>query len=65
MKKNICFKLLISIFTLTSYTSKLNVHIKIVNCKWRTIVNVGGIPHYSEWTYGNCDDSSAKLIPIK
>lgn len=65
MKKNICFILVLTIFTLTSFITKSNVYIKIVTCKWRTVINVGGVAHYSEWTYGNCDDSSGRLIPIK
>jgi hypothetical protein len=37
-----------------------------VPCKWRTVVTVQGVEHYSEWTHGNCNvTDSGKLQPIK
>jgi hypothetical protein len=63
--KNLFFGLLATGFvTLSSFTSVKDSG--TVPCKWRTVVTIQGVAHYSEWTEGNCNRTeSGKLIPIR
>ena len=60
----------VAFISLSSFTNINNVtsaveEVGTVSCKWRTRVVVGGVSHYSEWTYGNCNvTESGRLIPI-
>jgi hypothetical protein len=57
--------IMLSSFTVVD-TSKSKEEVNTVSCRWRTVVYSGGVAHYSEWTYGNCNRSeSGRLTPIR
>ena len=71
MKKFVLGVALIGVFSLSSFNKvienvKTSELIKTIDCKWRTGVLVGGVWHWSEWTYGDCNvTQSGQLVPIQ
>jgi hypothetical protein len=63
--KNLFFGLLATGFVaLSSFTTVEDIN--TVSCRWRTVVTVQGVAHYSEWTTGNCNRTdSGVLTPIR